>query len=413
MLRAHLSLSPRVHQNPMSARRTRNPLYVLLAVIAIDLIGFGVAIPVLPYLAKEQHQEGWVLGLLLACYAAMQFVFAPVWGRLSDRIGRRQVILITIAGTSACLLLLGLSDSLFWLFVARIFGGVFGANISVATAYIGDVTEPEERTRWMGMVGVCFAVGFTLGPVIGGMLSVFGYGVPMLFASGLAAANFAFAYPILREPTRQFIEHEAQTRLEILKNNVLLRRLSGINFVFTFAVCQLESLFIYFMFHRFGYEPWDVWPIMFLMAFVMMLIQGGAIRSLAKRYGEQRLLLVGVILMAISFLAVPYPTTIEVLLVPLVMSAVGRAICQPSMLSLVSLEATAATRGAVMGSFQSAASAARTLGPVAAGILFDWQVGAPFFLAGILMLITIPLCLRLPSQREAGREPGSVKDAAS
>jgi multidrug resistance protein len=391
----------------MSARRTRNPVYVLLAVIAIDLIGFGVAIPVLPYLAKGQHPEGWVLGLLLASYAAMQFVFAPIWGRLSDRIGRRPVILVTIAGTSGCLLLLGLSDSLFWLFVARIFGGVFGANISVATAYIGDVTEPEERTRWMGMVGVCFALGFTLGPVIGGMLSVYGYGVPMLFASALAAANFAFAYPILREPTRHGKTYEVRTRRELLNSNALLRRLAGINFVFTFAVCQLESLFIYFMIKRFAYEAWDVWPIMFLMAIVMMFIQGGAIRPLAKRYGERRLLLVGVSLMAVAFLAVPYPTTIEVLLIPLVMSAAGRAICQPSMLSLVSLEATDATRGAVMGSFQSAASAARTLGPVAAGILFDWHEGGPFILAGILMVITIPLCLGIPNTAGTGQEPAT------
>jgi MFS family permease len=334
----------------------------------------------------------------------MQFVFAPVWGRLSDRIGRRPVILITIAGTSACLLLLGLSDSLFWLFVARIFGGVFGANISVATAYIGDVTEPEERTRWMGMVGVCFAVGFTLGPVIGGMLSVYGNGVPMLFASGLAAANLAFAFPILREPAHQTSETQSLSRRDILRNNPLLKRLAGINFVFTLAVCQLESLFIYFMFRRFGYEAWDVWPIMFMMAFVMMLIQGGAIRPLAKRYGEQRLLLVGVSMMAVAFLAVPYPTTIELMLVPLVMSAVGRAICQPSMLSLVSLEATAQTRGAVMGSFQSAASAARTIGPMVAGVLFDWYDGGPFILAGVLMVVTIPLCLGLPSQQRTEQE---------
>lgn len=389
----------------MNADRSRRPLYILLAVIVIDLIGFGVAIPVLPYLAKNQEASGWVLGLLLASYAAMQFVFAPIWGRISDRIGRRPVILFTIAGTSACLLLLGLSDSIEWLFVARIFGGMFGANISVATAYISDVTEPEERIRWMGMVGASFAVGFTLGPVIGGALSLYGYGIPMLFASGLAATNFVFASLILREAPRRSDEVEALTRREVLRGSTMLRKLAVINFIFTFAVCQLESLFAYFMIARFAYEPWDVAWIMFVMAFVMLGIQGGAIQPLAKRFGEQHLLLGGVTLMAVAFLALPYPSTVGILVIPLVASAVGRAISQPSMLSLVSLEATPSTRGIVMGTFQSAASAARTFGPLAAGLLFDWHDALPFVFAGILMLFAIPLCMGLPGAEATPLDP--------
>ncbi|MBW1886018.1 MAG: MFS transporter, partial [Deltaproteobacteria bacterium] len=351
----------------MSPDRSKKPLYILLGVIVIDLIGFGVAIPVLPYLAKDQDASGVLLGLLLASYAAMQFVFAPIWGRISDRIGRRPVILLTIAGTSACLLLLGLSDSIVWLFVARIFGGVFGANISVATAYIGDMTEPEDRIRWMGMIGASFAVGFTLGPAIGGALSLYGYGVPMLFASGLAAVNFVFASIILPEPSDRAEELEAVTRSDLLRGNPTLRRLAGINFVFTLAVSQLESLFAYFMIARFAYEPWNVAWIMFLMAFVMLIIQGGGIQPLAKRFGEHRLLRSGVMLMAVSFLALPHPSSVGILLIPLVLSAVGRAISQPSLLSLVSLEATPSNRGVMMGSFASAASAARTVGPLIAG----------------------------------------------
>ncbi len=389
----------------MSTDQSSRPLYVLLAVIVIDLIGFGVAIPVLPYLAKSQHEGGWVLGLLLASYAAMQFVFAPIWGRVSDRIGRRPVILLTIAGTSACLLLLGLSDSIAWFFVARILGGVFGANISVATAYIIDMTDPEDRTRWMGMIGASFAVGFTLGPVIGGVLSLYGYGAPMLFASGLAAVNFAFATRYLREPAHRSHEVDVITRREVLRGSALLRRLALVNFIFTFAVCQLESMFVYFMIKRFDYETWDVAWIMFAMAFVMMGIQGGAIRSLADRFGERQLLLTGVILMGATFLAIPYPSTVRVLIFLLVLSAAGRAISQPSMLSLVSLEATSSTRGVVMGSFQSAASAGRTIGPVVAGVLFDRYDGLPFLVAGALMMIAVPLCLNLPRRDMAGPEP--------
>ena len=377
----------------MSTQTNRNPVFILLAVIVIDLIGFGVAIPVLPYLAKDQQASGAVLGLLLASYAAMQYFFSPIWGRLSDRIGRRPVILITIAGTSACLLMLGLSNSIELMFVARILGGVFGANISVATAYIGDVTEAEERTRYMGLVGASFGIGFTLGPLIGGGLSVFGHGVPMIFAAGLAATNFVFASVILQEPERHNTEAETLTPREALDRGKLLRRLAWINFIFTFAVTQLESMFIYYMIVRFSYSMLEVTPIMFLMAFVMMGIQGGGIKRLAQRFGERQLLLGGVTLMAAAFFAVPAPASVGLLLVPLVMSAVGRAISQPSMLSMVSFQATPETRGAVMGEFQSAASAARTIGPLIAGVLFDWQMGLPFWFAGLLMLIAIPLVL--------------------
>ncbi|MDP6979201.1 MAG: MFS transporter [Myxococcota bacterium] len=374
------------------APENRKALFILLGVVVIDLIGFGVAIPVLPYLAREQNEQAWVLGALLASYAAMQFLFAPLWGRLSDRIGRRPVILVTIAGTSACLLLLGLSDSIVWLFVARIAGGIFGANIGVASAYITDLTEPEERTRWMGLIGASFAVGFTLGPVIGGPLSLLGYGAPMLFASALAATNFVFAASVLREPTQHREEEEAsEGRVQLLRHNARLRRLVAINFVFTFAVCQLESMFVYFMKGRFDYEPWDVAAIMFLMALVMMGIQGGGIQPLSRRFGEKRLLIAGVSLMAVAFFAVPAPLSVPILLLPLVVSAAGRAISQPAMMSLVSLEASAHQRGVVMGGFQSASSLARTIGPLIAGVLFDRSDAWPFYCAGILMIVALPL----------------------
>jgi DHA1 family tetracycline resistance protein-like MFS transporter len=387
------SSSPR---EPLKTEASRKPLYILLGVIVIDLIGFGVAIPVLPYLAKEQQEGGLVLGLLMASYAAMQFLFAPVWGRLSDRIGRKPVILLTIAGTSACLVLLGLSDSIVWMFVARTLGGVFGANISVATAYIGDMTEPEERTRWMGLVGASFGVGFTLGPVIGGALSVYGYGTPMLFAAGLAAANLVFASIVLHEPPHRADEPEVMSDGPALASSAILKRLAAINFIFTLAVCQLEGMFALFMFHRFAYEPWDVAQIMFLMALVMMGIQGGGIHRLAKRFGEKKLLVYGTTIMAIAFLAVPYVDSVALLIGPLVLSAIGRAVSQPSMLSLVSLEGTPSTRGAVMGRFQSASSAARTIGPMVAGLLYDYNDGWPFAFAGVLMLLAIPLSIKLP-----------------
>jgi multidrug resistance protein len=377
-------------------------LPVLFSIIVIDLIGFGIVLPVLPYYADEYGASGLALGVLFTSHAAMQALFAPLWGRLADRIGRRPVMLCTIAGTSVALVILGLSDSLAQIFVGRILTGIFAANISVATAYISDVTEEAERTRWMGMVGASFGVGFILGPAIGGLLAPFGYGVPMLVAAGMAAVNFAYAAAVLKEPeTHRPAAVEGAVRLRTLANPVV-RNLCLTYFLFTFAVAQLETVFAYFMKDTFGYDARGFAAILVLMAFVMVAIQGGAIRRLVARYGEKTLMLFGVSLMAPAFFAIPWPGSVGILLVPLVLSAVGRAVSQPSMLGMVSFEATPANRGTVMGTFQASASVARVLGPLAAGALYDRHPPAPFLLAGALLVVALGTAAFLPRHRPGG-----------
>jgi DHA1 family tetracycline resistance protein-like MFS transporter len=391
----------------MPPLRSKSTLPVLFSIIIIDLIGFGIVLPVLPYYAKQYGASGLVLGVLFTSHAAMQALFAPLWGRLADRIGRRPVMLCTIAGTSGALVVLGLSESLAQLFVGRILTGLFAANISVATAYISDVTEEDERTRWMGMVGACFGVGFILGPAIGGLLSPYGYGVPMLVAAGMAAVNFFYAVAVLKEPeTRHAKAAEGTVQLRALANRVV-RNLCLTYFLFTFAVAQLETIFAYYMKDNFGVEARGFAGILVLMAVVMASIQGGAIRRLVARYGEKTLLLFGVSLMILAFFAIPWPGSVGILLVPLIVSAVGRAVSQPSMLGMVSFEATPANRGAVMGSFQASASAARVLGPLAAGALYDRHHAAPFLLAGGLLVFALGSSIPLPRPR-----PGETSHGA-
>jgi len=386
----------------MPPLRSRATLPVLFSIIVIDLIGFGIVLPVLPFYADLYGASGLVLGVLFTSHAGMQALFAPLWGRLADRIGRRPVMLCTIAGTSAALVILGLAKSLAWLFVARILTGLFAANISVATAYISDVTEEDERTRWMGMVGACFGVGFILGPAIGGPLAVFGYGVPMLVAAGMAAINFVYAAAVLKEPeTRRTAAEGGAVRLRSLANPVV-RNLCLTYFLFTFAVAQLETIFAYYMKDTFEYTVVGVSVILVLIAFVMASIQGGAIRRLVARYGEKTLLLSGVLMMAVAFFAIPLPSSVGILLVPLVFSAVGRAVSQPSMLGMVSFEATPANRGAVMGTFQARASVARVLGPLAAGARYDQPHRAPFLLAGALLVVALGSATVLPRHRPGG-----------
>ena len=351
--------------------------------------------PVLPFWATEFGADAWTYGLIQSSYALAQFVFAPMWGRLSDRFGRRPVLLATIAGTAVSLAWLGLAGSLPALFAARILAGAFAANVGVASAYITDVTEDEERTRWMGMLGASFGIGFLLGPAIGGVLAPYGYAVPMLFAAGLAAVNFVLALFALREPEARRAPERVIGRLEVLRNPAV-RNICLVYLFFSLAVTQLENMFPLYMKDVFAYDAQGVAFLLVAMALVMAAIQGGGMRALAKRFPERGLVLTGSALLVGGFLLVPLAPTVAILLVPLFASAVGRAISQPALMGLVSFEADEDTRGAVMGTFQSMASFARIFGPAVAGLLYVVEPGWPFFLAGALMLVALAMAARLP-----------------
>jgi MFS family permease len=383
----------------------RSTLAILFSVVIIDLIGFGIVIPILPAYAKTLEASATLLGLLVATHAILQAIFAPIWGRLSDRLGRRPVMLTTMAGTSAALLLLGLADSIAALFVARLLSGLFAANISVATAYVADVTEESERTRWMGMIGASFGVGFILGPLLGGLLAPYGHGVPMFVAAAMAAANCGYAAIALREPDRHRSESGREGSLALLRSDRIAAQLCLTNLLFTLGVSQLEVTFFYLMNERFGYGVRDVAFILVGMAVVMAGIQGGGMRSLAARFGEKALLATGLMLMAVAFPAIPRVGSVGLLLVPLALAAIGRAIAQPPMTSLVSMRADATNRGAVMGAYQSAAALARVLGPLLAGLLYDWSPSWPFYLAATLFLASGLLTLRLDDVDAAGAIP--------
>jgi MFS family permease len=389
--------------------RPRPSLYILFSVIVVDLISFGIVVPILPFWAERFGASGFILGVILASHALMQFLLAPTWGRLSDRLGRRPIMLVTIAGTALSLLALGFADSLLQIFVARVFAGAFGANISVATAYLTDVTEESERTRWMGMVGASFAVGFTLGPPIGGLLAQVDHGAPMFFAAGLAFLNLIWAGWRLVEPERRHdaAAHEAaearNSRFEVLRNDPV-RRICLVYLLYSLAVAQLETTFAYFMLHRFGYRELGVAMLMFAMAILMGGVQGGGMKRLAERYSERSLALTGLSTMVLAFVCLPWVDSVGTLLVPLTILAFARAISQPPLMSLVSLHADPEDRGIVMGVFQSSASGARIVGPLIAGALYDRGPGWPFWMAALLSAIAagLALDLRRPPQAAAG-----------
>ncbi|MDA8017473.1 MAG: MFS transporter [Thermoanaerobaculia bacterium] len=390
----------------------RRRLATLYAVVVIDLIGFGVVIPILPFYAESYGASATVLGLLLTSYAGMQFLFAPVWGRLSDRYGRRPILLSTIAGTALALTGLGLASALPWIFVARIAGGMFGANISVASAYIADATDEDERTKYMGLLGASFAVGFILGPAIGGVLAPYGYHVPLLLAAGLAAANWVLAFFQLEEPVdvSQGVGKDETTVRSggrfAWPSSRRARWICLAYFVFVYSVSHLETVFAFLMMDQFGFDARQVALILVLMGIIMAGVQGGAIRPLARRFGERRLWIVGTLILAPCLAIVPFVGTLWILLLPLAAASIGRGLVHPSMLSLVSRASEKEERGLVMGTFQSSASLARVAGPLAAGALYDWRLTAPFLAAAVLMLVVLGFGMALDPAGIGGSPDG-------
>jgi MFS family permease len=379
--------------------------------VIVDLVGFGIVMPVLPFLVKELGASATMLGVVTTGYAAAQFACAPLWGRLSDRIGRRPVLLMTIAGTALSLAALGLAESLAGILAARVAAGAFAANLGVASAYIADATPEQERTRWMGLLGASFGVGFVLGPLIGGLLVPFGYGVPMLFAAGLAAVNGGFAFAVLREsPARAAAGAARAGRFSALREP-RVRLLCAANLLFSISVTQLETLFAFFMRDRFAWDAHHFAGLLVAMAVVMGGVQGGAMKALSARCSERALVGGGAALLALAFLAIPGMPTVALLVAPLVAAAVGRGVAQPALMSLASLAAPAGERGAVMGAFQAAGSLARVLGPLAGGVLYDRTLAGPFVLAGLLMLAVVALARRMPARVAAPDAVGEARPA--
>jgi multidrug resistance protein len=372
----------------------KSPLSIIFLVVFIDLVGFGIVIPILPYYAEAYGASATVLGWLMMSYSLMQFFFAPIWGRLSDRIGRRPVLLGSMAGLALSMLMLGLAPSLLWLFIARTFAGICGANVSTATAYIADITTEEDRAKGMGIIGAAFGLGFIFGPVIGGLLSRYGFGVPMFAAATLSVGNILFAYFKLPEPPRSQAAREAvrEKRFDLVAirgamGDARTRMAVLLLFVATLALTQMEVTLALFTQKRHGFDAQATGWLLAFMGVVMVIVQGGLIGKLSKRFGETRLVLVGTIAMAIALVLMAQASAVPTLVVGMGLLAFGNGITNPSLSSLASKGALPGRQGATMGVFQSAGSLARVVGPPVAGIVYDtFGIARPLLVAAGLMV---------------------------
>lgn len=409
--------------------KRRSPLVIIFITIFIDLVGFGIVIPVLPLYAERYGASETTIGILLATYSAMQFVFAPILGKLSDRVGRRPVLLVSLIGTSIGFLIMGfapsmpvglalfgLAPTLVWLFVARMIDGISGGNISTAQAYIADVTPPEERSKGMGLIGAAFGLGFVFGPMIGGMLSYISTGAPFFFASAMAAANATALYFLLPESLSHEHRSEARRRggiVRILEESGSWQLIAVVAtyFLATVAFAMMTATFALFAAHRFKFDAWHTGFLFGYVGIIGAVIQGGLLGRLVKMFGDKPLTVIGTALFAVSVFGFTLSGTAMLLIVASTGIAIGNSLMTPTLNALASKSVNASLQGRVLGVMASVASLARIIGPVLGGLLlsrdpdFSSHYGRTlYWVSSGIMLVALGVSLTIKSQPDAKAE---------
>ncbi|HXU71306.1 MAG TPA: MFS transporter [Polyangia bacterium] len=388
------------------SQHRRASLGVIFLTVLLDLLGFGIVIPILPLYAEKLHATDFETGILLAIYSVMQLFFSPIWGRLSDRAGRRPVLLISILGSCGSQLGYALAPSFWWLVVARGFAGVCGANITAAQAYIADVTDEKSRAAGMGMLGAAMGLGFIFGPAVGGFLSTRSANLPFFVAAGLAAVNFVSAFMILKEPRPASERTRARTLtwagLVRTASTPRLLTLMLLFFVVTFGFANLEGTFSLFLERRFHYGRREASYMFTYIGVLMVIVQGGMVRRLVPRFGEQKLIVFGTLLMAIGMFLTERSYDLTWLLVAIAVMAVGNGLNTPSLSSLISRAASGDHQGGVLGVSQSMGALARVVGPLIGTFALGFGLGVPYVVGGVTLMVACVLAVLFV------RQPGAV-----
>jgi multidrug resistance protein len=398
-------------------------LLVVFLTVFIDLIGFGIVVPLVPIFSRHYGASGWVIGAIIASFSAMQFVFSPIWGRLSDRYGRRPILLISTAGAALSYVLFAIGSgfenhtaALWMLLVSRVFAGICGGNITVAQAYIADITPPENRSKRMGLIGMAFGLGFIFGPALSGIaLKFFGATGPGWTAAALCAANFFLAFFILAESLKPDSSQAARRPHFAQWGHTLAQPKIGllilIFFLATFAFSCFESTLPLLVSDNFnlGIAVDETKPAMTVISLFVFcgiigaVIQGGAIGRLVKMFGEPKLISLSLFLTGMSLILLPYIKGdgqlkwLAVLhatdwqwikmLLALALLAIGTGLTRPPLFGLLSNLTPANEQGATIGVAQSAGSLARILGPPFAVILYLRVAPLPYVFCGGLAIL--------------------------
>ncbi len=388
----------------MASQRTK--LIIIFLTVFIDLIGFGIVIPVLPLYAERFAASPTIIGCLVGIYSFIQLFASPLLGRVSDRVGRRPVLLLSIIGTSIGFAVMGFANSLWMLFLARAIDGASGGNISTAQAYIADITSREDRSKSMGLIGAAFGLGFIVGPTLGSLTSGESASAPFYLASALAALNAVLIYFLLPESLdaeHRSKPHEKSKLADVFKHGKgwVLGSIMTTYFFSIMGFAMMTTIFALFTQHRFGYGTRENFRLFVYIGVLAVIIQGGLLGRLVKTFGEKTLATLGAALLSASMFAMPLSNGLGFLLSVCGGIALGNGCITPTLNGLASRNVDREWQGRAMGVMQSAGTMGRFLGPLLAGWLLTFDSAGPatryartaFWTSGSILLIALALTL--------------------
>lgn len=377
-------------------------------IVFLDLFGFGIILPLLPYIAEQFQANALTIGLLSSTYSFFQLIAAPILGKLSDRYGRKKLLAISQFGSAVGFVLLGLAHSLPLLFLSRIIDGITGGNISIAQAYMADITDKESRAKGMGLLGAAFGLGFILGPAVGGVLSNFGFAAPAFVAAVMAGLTSLATIFFLKETVntkKASRSHKTELSLagvlEILKIEPL-GLLVVIFFLISLSFSGLQATFALWAQESFGYGPSEIGWIFAMIGVIGIITQVLLLPRLIKRLGERKLLALGVLSLGIGLLLHPIVIVPWMLVFTTSFLAFGNGVSNPTLQAIASENVSPVMYGAALGVMHSSASLGRVFGPIIGGELFDiFGHNAPYLVSGLIMLGVFWIILRfLPRERK-------------
>lgn len=392
----------------------RSAQMVISATVFVDLLGFTLILPALPFYAADLGATGLWFGALMSAYSVAQLVAAPVLGRLSDRYGRRPLVLLALAGSVVSMALTGLATSLAWLLVCRALAGACGGSISVAQAYLADAVPAERRTGAMAQMGAAIGMAFVIGPALGGALAPLGFAACAYAAAGLAAVNLAAALAWLPEPRNgQKSSEPRDSRPETWRPNrgkgmrTPVALLAGTGFLAMAAFVGMETTLAFLGRDRYGWDATSIGLALAAAGLAMAAVQAGLVAWLARRWGDARVAAIGAVTMAVCMVAIPLAATWWLCLATVCLLAAGHGLLTPTVSSLLAAAGPPEQRGARLGTGQSAGAAARIVGPAAAGLLFDLGTALPYLAGAATAALAVVAVLAVPALEPAGREEGA------
>lgn len=373
--------------------QSKSALPILFVVMFLVMVGFGIIIPVLPFYAEEIGANPTELGLLMAVYSLMQLIFAPMWGHVSDRIGRKPVMMIGIAGLGLSFLIQAMSSELWMLFAARIIGGILSsANMPTAMAYVADITTEENRGKGMGIVGAATGLGFVFGPAIGGIFSSFSLNMPFFLACGSSFITLILVFLLLKE-SKQNKEVVSKEKLSFGKAfSSAVTVLYLVQLLISLSLSGLEATFAYFAAKKAGLDATQLGYIFMIMGFGSALVQGGLVGRMTKKYGEKIVIQAGIIVSALGFGLILLVNNFATAAIFLTIFGLGNGVIRPSVSSLITKTSNAGY-GSSTGLLSSFDSLGRIIGPPLGGWLFSLAIGLPYISGAIISMAAFILFL--------------------